>query len=61
MRSHQQVGLDRLRDAMEDQSHAHGSDKKANDARRRVDASRADAAYDRVGVGENQISRDHRK
>ena len=42
MRFRQQIGLDRLRHTMEDQSHADGSNKKADDARRGIDAVWAD-------------------
>ena len=53
VRSAQHIISDRLGHAAEDQPHPHRGDE-ADDARRRVDAARADAAEDRVGIGEER-------
>ena len=55
VRSAQHISPDRLGHAVEDQPHAHRGDKEADDAGRRVDAARADAAQNRVGIGKEQI------
>jgi hypothetical protein len=44
VRSSQHICLDRLRHAVEDESHPHRGDEEADDAGCRVDAARADAA-----------------
>src|SRR5882724_3044227 len=61
LRPRWQVRLDRLRETMEDQSHTDSGNKKADNARRRVDAVRADIAYHYVGVGKDQIGCHHRQ
>jgi hypothetical protein len=46
--------MDRLRHAVEDQSHAHGGDEEADNACRCVDAARSDAAQDELHVKQDQ-------
>src|SRR6516165_10165074 len=60
-RSCQLICPDRLGHTVEDQSHAHGGEKEADNACRRVNAARADAAEDYVGVGKEQERRAHRR
>jgi len=52
-RFRQLIGLYRLRHTMKDQSHADGSNKKADDAGRRIDSVRSDIAYHCVGIGKD--------